>query len=91
MVAKYAKRGSSHEYIAARLGGPLDPLPSWFPVLVRAGKLRVDAVSGDIEVRVITGRWWVVNTGDWVVLQREGANVYHIEHEDFVQLFEEAT
>jgi len=95
---KFSKKGSPHTYIAAQLGGAFDSFPSWFPVLERAGKLRFDEENGDVEVRVITGQWWRVNPGDWVVVQRGGdteygyrsvADVYHIEDEDFRRMFNE--
>lgn len=88
MPIKYTKRGSPHEYIAARLPGAFDPLPSWFPVLERAGKLRYEGENMDVEVRVITGQWWRVNAGDWVVLQR-GGDVWLIEDQDFRRMFDE--
>ena len=98
MPVKYTKRGSPHEYIAARLPGAFDPLPSWFPVLERAGKLRYEGENMDVEVRVITGQWWHVNVGDWVVVQRSGLGLpgqrnfgcYVIEDQDFRRMFDEA-
>lgn len=89
MPVKYTKRGSPHEYIAARLPGAFDPLPSWFPVLERAGKLRYEGENMDVEVRVITGQWWRVNVGDWVVVQRN-FGCFVIEDQDFRRMFDEA-
>lgn len=89
MPIKYTKRGSPHEYIAARLPGVFDPLPSWFPVLERAGKLRYGGENMDVEVRVITGQWWRVNVGDWVVVQRN-FGCFVIEDQDFRRMFDEA-
>ena len=87
MPVKYTKHGSPHEYIAARLPGAFDPLPSWFPVLERAGKLRYEGENLDVEVRVITGQWWRVNVGDWVVVQRN-FGCYVIEDQDFRRMFD---
>ena len=86
MAQKYTKVGSPHSYIAAQLGGAFDPFPSWFPVLERAGKLRFDEEIGDVEVRVITGQWWRVEPGDWVVVQR-GGDVWHLDDADFRRMF----
>lgn len=83
---KFSKKGSPHAYIAAQLGGAFDPLPSWFPVLERAGKLRYVGENCDIEVRVITGQWWRVEPGDWVVVQK-GGDVWHFEDQDFRRMF----
>src|SRR5216117_3023067 len=76
---RYLKVGSPYQYIAAQLGGPFDPLPSWFQLLEKTGILRYDS-EHNVEVRVITGAWQTVEyasttvtdrqQGDWVVLQR---------------------
>lgn len=57
-------------------------------MLERAGKLTHDLETGEFKYKAITGKWWWLNAGDWVVLQ-QGGDVYGIEHEDFVRLFEE--
>jgi hypothetical protein len=95
-VQRFTRRDRPFQYIAARLGGPFDPLPYWFQVLERNGTLRYDS-EYNVEVRVITGAWQTVSQGDWVVLQRGGesdlagfdkANVWLVEHEDFIKLWE---
>lgn len=94
-VQRFKRIDRPHEYIAARLGGPFDPLPSWFPLLEKTGTLRYDD-ERNVHVRTITGAWRMVEQGDWVVLQRGGdsgsigfdkPNIYHVEHEDFIKLW----
>jgi hypothetical protein len=94
-VQHYSKAGSPFQYIAARMGGPFDPLPSWFPLLQQTGNLRYDS-EHNVEVRTITGAWQSVQQGDWVVLQRadpkagvgfDKCAVWHVEHEDFIKLW----
>lgn len=66
---RFRRTDRPYQYIAARMGGPFDPLPSWFPLLQQTGNLRYDS-EHNVEVRTITGAWQSVLQGDWVVLQR---------------------
>lgn len=84
-VLRFKRADRPYQYIAARLGGAFDPLPSWFQLLEKTGTLRYDS-EHNVEVRTITGNWRTVEQGDWVVLQR-GGDVYHIDHEDFIKLW----
>ena len=92
-VQHYKRRDRDFQYIAARLGSLFDPLPSWFRLVEETGMLRYDS-ERNVEVRTITGAWRTVEQGDWVVLQRggdsngigfAGANIWHVEHEDFIK------
>lgn len=96
MADKYKRVDRPYQYIAARLGGPFDPLPSWFRLLEETGTLRYDS-EHNVEVRTITGAWQSVSQGDWVVVQRadesagigfDKPTVWHVEHEDFIKLWE---
>lgn len=95
-VQHFRRVDRPYQYIAARIGGPFDPLPSWFRLLEETGTLRYDS-EHNVEVRTITGAWQSVQQGDWVVLQRADAKagigfdkptVWHVEHEDFIKLWE---
>lgn len=96
-VQHFRRADRPFQYIAARLGGPFDPLPDWFPLLQQTGNLRYDS-EHNVEVRTITGAWRNVEQGDWVVLQRadpkagvgfDQCAVWHVEHEDFIKLWKE--
>lgn len=84
-VQRFKRADRPYQYIAARLGGPFDPLPSWFQLLEKTGTLRYDS-EHNVEVRTITGNWRTVEQGDWVVLQK-GGDIYHVAHEDFIKLW----
>lgn len=92
----YKRADLPYRYIAARLGGAFDPLPSWFQLLHNTGMLRYDD-EHNVEVLTVTGVWRMVEQGDWVVLQQAGSHngvrvvgaiVWHVEHEDFVKTWE---
>lgn len=94
-VSRFKRADRPYQYIAARLGGPFDPLPSWFQLLEKTGTLRYDS-EHNVEVRVITGAWQMVSPGEWVVLQRadtkagpgfDEPTIWHVEHEDFIKLW----
>lgn len=96
MADKYKRADKPYSYIAARLGGAFDPLPYWFRLLANTGMLRFDS-EFNVEVQLITGAWDQVKEGDWVVVQRaevngpigyERANIWHVEHEDFIKGWE---
>jgi len=97
MTVQHFKRADRpYKYIAARLGSPFDPLPSWFHLLEKTCTLRYDD-ERNVEVRTITGNWRTVEQGDWVVLQQGGnvdhvgfdkPNVFHVQHEDFIKLWD---
>ena len=93
MADKYKREGRPFQYVAARMGGMMEPLPYWFKMLLPLGLIRFDD-DGNVEVPTITGQWQMVMPGDWVVLQK-GSNlmgywedsytVWHVEHEDFIK------
>ena len=91
MADKYKRADKPFQYIAARLAGPMEPLPHWFQYMVQLGLMRFDS-DGNVEVPLITGAWSLVMPGDWVVLQKRAKEqgwltaqymVFHVEHEDF--------
>lgn len=94
-IQRFRRTDRPYQYIAARMGGPFDPLPSWFNALQQNGTLRYDS-EHNVEVRTITGVWRTVEQGNWVVLQRasiggpvgfDKANIWLVEHEDFIKLW----
>lgn len=95
-VSRFKRADRPYQYIAARMGGTFDLLPSWFQLLEKTGTLRYDS-EHNVEVQTITGNWRTVEQGDWVVLQKGGdsasigfdkPNIFHVEHEDFIKLWE---
>lgn len=96
MADKYKREGRPFQYVAAQMGGMLEPLPYWFKMLLPLGLIRFDS-EGNVEVPLITGKWATVMPGDWVVLQKgtetpytdpNAYTVWHVEHEDFIKIWE---
>lgn len=67
--------------------GPLGPIPPWFDAVVKAGNAKLPTERSPFEVKVITGRWWPVYAGDWVICTAS-CTVWHIADENVHQLFE---
>lgn len=95
MADQYTREGRDFKYIAARMGGMMEPLPYWFKLLLPLGLIRFDD-NGNVEVITITGAWQLVMPGDWVVLQKgttvpypdpKAYIVWHVEHEDFIKVW----
>lgn len=88
MRQKFVMRDSQRVYVAERVPGLCEPLPSWFDVVMRAGKLAMCDMTGQLSVRQITGSWIALNPGDWLVVG-DNHYVYGIEHDDFVRSYTE--
>lgn len=66
------KHGHSARFIAFRVGGVFDTLPSWFNDLVSAGRAKV--LDFGVSVRTITGNWRQVQEGGYIVFEEPNPN-----------------
>jgi len=85
-VSRYRRRGYDHKYVAFQLGGPFDPLPSWFQDLESAGRVKILETS--VMVHTITGNWREVAQGGWIVYQSDGS-LWEMNDAAFTELFYE--
>lgn len=85
---KMRRRSDGSIGLAYLYQGPFNPLPDWLDVYEKAGKLRKASETKPMEVRVITGRWWVVNVNDWII--GHGDDLWLIGDEDVGHTHDEA-
>lgn len=84
----YVRRNPVADTVAFQFNSQNQSLPDWFQALVRTGKARW--VESGLEVRHITGKYWTVEIGQYVLLNGLG-NVHVMEAPDFEKMYVEAT
>ncbi|TKW65213.1 MAG: hypothetical protein DI616_15915 [Paracoccus denitrificans] len=60
------------------------PLPHW---LHDRADVRLPDIEKPMQVRIITGQWWVVGPNEWIVNHKDG--LYLIEDADIEQSHDE--
>lgn len=84
----YRRRKCPVDTVAFKYTSMNQSLPDWFNAVVRTKKARFESTG--LYVQHITGKFWPVTVGQYVLLNGLG-NVHVMDAEDFEKMYVEAT
>lgn len=86
-VREFNRKDSGGRCVAFQFTGLNMDLPDWFVLVMRRKGARF--TDGSLEVQHITGKFWSVSKGQYVLLTGLG-NVHVMDADDFDRMYKEA-
>lgn len=84
----YERRKPLADTVAFQFNSQGQSLPQWFDALVRLKRARWE--DSGLQVQHITGKYWTVEIGQYVLLNGLG-HVHVMDAPDFEKMYKEAT